>query len=273
LLRSVNWFASHIFDFTIQIAQHIEIGGIVKIVNIQQPVYLFAGGRGKSIAATFSSVRNVIKSTGKKRPEIAFVGAASLKDNWLIYAILAGIIKFGCSCRVRRVVIAPRRADLDKARDILCRADAVFVSGGDVEVGMQVLKEKNMVGFLQDLARQGKLFIGASAGSIMLSAEWVRWRDPKDDASAELFSCLGIVPIICDTHAEKDNWAELKTALQLKKDGRPGYGITSGAYLKVYPDGRLEAESGPIVRYIFRNGTIECQPDLLPGGGMNARNR
>jgi peptidase E len=233
-------------------------------MNTQKPVYLFAGGRGKSLTATFSSLRNIIKSLGKKRPDIAFVGVASFKDNWLIYAVLSGIIKFGCRCRVRRVVIAPRRADLDQAREILRTADAIFVSGGDVEVGMQVLKDKKMVAFFQDLAGQGRLFIGTSAGSIMLCREWVRWRDPRDESSAEMFACLGIVPLICDTHAEKDDWAELKTALQLKKDGQTGYGITAGAYIKVYPDGRLEPAGGPVVRYIFRNGAIEPQADLLP---------
>jgi peptidase E len=232
-------------------------------MNTQQPIYLLAGGRGHSIGTTFSNVRKIIRGIGKAKPDIAFVGAASMKDNWLVYAILSMVIKTGCNCRVNRVVIAPRNADLNKAREILRKADVVFISGGDAEVGMQVLKEKNMVGFLQDLARQGKLFLGVSAGSIMLSREWVRWKDPRDDSSARLFPCLALVPTICDTHAEQDDWVELKTALQLKAAG-PGYGITSGAYLKAYPDGRLEAEVGPVSRYTCLNGKVERQSDLLP---------
>ena len=121
-----------------------------------------------------------------------------------------------------------------------------------------------MVEFFQELARQGKLFIGASAGTILMSREWVRWRNPKNDASAELFPCLGLVPFLCDTHAEADDWAELKTALQLEKDDVTGYGINSGAYLKVYPDGRLEAEVGKVARFVRRNGKIERQSNLLP---------
>jgi peptidase E len=234
-------------------------------MNTQQPIYLLAGGHShRSILTTFSNVRKIIKNIGKVKPDIAFVGAASLKDNWLIYVIISTFIKAGCNCRIHRVVIAPRNADLKKARAMLQNADAVFISGGDVEVGMQVLKEKNMVGFLQDLARQGKLFIGASAGSIMMSKGWVRWRDPNDDSTVELFPCLGLVPIYCDTHAEKDDWVELKAALQLEGAGTPGYGITSGAYLKAYPDGRLEAEVGAVVRYTLLNGKIERQADLLP---------
>ena len=229
-----------------------------------QPIYLIAGGRGRSILTTMVYVRKIIQGIGKKRPEIAYVGAASLKDNWLIYVMISSFIKAGCNCRIQRVVTAPRNANLQKAREILNKADAVLISGGDVEAGMQVLQEKNMVEFFQDLAKQGKPFIGISAGTIMMSKEWVRWGNPEDDSTVELFPCLGLVPIICDTHCEIDDWTELKTALQLERTVVTGYGITSGACLKVYPDGRLEAEAGSVERYIRRDGKIERQPDLLP---------
>jgi peptidase E len=234
-------------------------------MNNQQPVYLFAGGRGRAILSTFSNIRKIIKNIQKKKPAIAFVGAASLKDNWLVYALISVLIKAGCNCQIQRVVIAPPNADLDKAKTLLQNADAVFMSGGDVEAGMQVLTEKNMVGFFQELARQGKIFIGVSAGSIMLSKEWVRWSDPSDDSTIALLPCLGIVPLICDTHAEKDSWVELKTAIQLKGPGTTGYGITSGACLRAYPDGRLEASEETVTCFTTINDKIEKQPDLLPG--------
>ena len=172
------------------------------------------------------------------------------------------VIKAGCSCRINRVVLARRNADIRKAQETLRTADAVFISGGDVEAGMRILNEKNMAGFLRDLAKSGKQFFGASAGSIMMCKGWVRWRDPEDDTTAELFPCLNLVPVYCDTHAEKDDWTELKTALSLDGAGTPGYGITSGAYMKVYPDGRLEAEVGPVARYRVVEGEIERQADL-----------
>jgi len=230
----------------------------------QQPIYLFAAGRNSGIRITLASIGKIIKSIGKAKPDIAFVGAASSNDKWMVYALISALIKAGCKCRIRRVVLAPPKADLKKARRILQEADAVFMSGGDVEVGMQVLKERNIVGLMEDLARQGKLFLGVSAGSIMMCKDWVRWKDPDDDSTAELFPCLGLVPIICDTHAEEDDWAELKAALQLAGVGTLGYGISSGACLKAYPDGRLEADGGPVVRYAFLKGKIKRQADLLP---------
>ena len=137
-------------------------------------------------------------------------------------------------------MIAPPGADLKKARNILESADIVFISGGDVEAGMEILQEKNMIDFLTGLYRQGKPFFGISAGALMLAAKWVRWRDPDDDDSAELFDCLGFAPVICDAHDEQAGWEELQAALMLEKEGVKGYGLAAGSAIKVTHDGKVE---------------------------------
>jgi hypothetical protein len=194
------------------------------------------------------------------------VGTASFKDNRLMFLLMAALIKSNCKCRVRRVAIAHPKADIPKAKELLLTAEIIFMSGGDAEEGMGILKEKNMDGFIRDLVKEGKPIMGMSAGTIMMSNEWVCWQDPDDDATAGLYSCLGLAPVICDTHAEGDDWVELKAALQLKPDGTVGYGIPSGAYLKAYPDGRLEAQAGAVARFCKSDGKIGRMPDLLPSG-------
>jgi len=154
------------------------------------------------------------------------------------------------------------RGDVRKAKDILLSADAILVGGGDVEAGMQVLEEKGMSGIFCALYEEGKLCFGVSAGSIMLAREWVRWRDPNDDATAELFPCLGVATVLCDTHSEADHWEELQAALVLKEDGSLGYGITSGACLKVYPDGGVEALGGAVHVYARQGKAAVRQADV-----------
>lgn len=230
-------------------------------MNVTKPVYLIAGGRDRR---SFKSIIKMIREdTGKSKPTIAYVGVAS-GDSLPFYLMMSPMIKETGDCQIKRVLIAPKKADLNKAQAILESADAIFVSGGDVEAGMHVLDEKDMTGFLTGLFRRGKVFFGSSAGSIMLGREWVRWRDPDDDSTAELFPCLGVAPIICDTHAEADDWEELKTALRLKEEDTQGYGIPSGSCLKVYPDGRLEALDGAIARFVRRGDSMIRQPELLP---------
>jgi len=223
-----------------------------------RPVYLLAGGRGSANQAIFKAI---CKELGKPKPHIAYVGVASDEDRGF-FRFMEGEIVKASRCDVHQVLIASPRANLDKAREVLHEADAVFMSGGDVEAGINILRAKGMFAIFAELQREGKLFFGASAGSIMLGAEWVKWHDPHDDSSAELFQCLGVAPVICDTHAEEDDWVELKAALHLKEDKAVGYGIPSGGCLKVYPDGRLEALGRPVARYTRKGHKVVALDDL-----------
>jgi len=217
----------------------------------QAPLYLIAGGRS-SIRSRGPDplVQAVIHRTGVRRPTVAYVGAAS-RDNPAFRVMIGGLLK---KAGAGDVVLAPlcgRRADPDKARQVVAAADLVFMSGGDVEEGMRVLGQAGMIPFLRRLRRAGRPFFGVSAGSIMLAAAWVRWADPEDDGSAELFPCLRFAPVLCDTHGEDEGWGELKAALSLRPVGAAGYGIVSGAALVVGPDGFLSAMGGEV--HVFRN--------------------
>jgi len=229
-------------------------------MNNPRPVYLLAGGRGSSNQVVFKTILNEIFKTD---PLIAYVGAANNDDKWFYGFMGKEIIKAG-KCTLKHALISSRRADLNKAQDIMQMADAVFMSGGDVEAGMRILESKNLINFLQDLYQKGKVFFGLSAGSIMLCREWVRWSNPNNDSTAELFPCLNIASVICDTHAEEDEWEELRTALKLQINGSIGYGIPSGACLKVCPGGHLEAIGGDIARYIKRGNKVVRIDDLVP---------
>ena len=78
-----------------------------------------------------------------------------------------------------------------------------------------------------------------------------------------------MAPVICDTHAEEDDWQELKALLALEEDNVKGYGIPSGAAIKVSPDGKIEALGGAIHQYIRRGERVERIPDILPANGRH----
>jgi peptidase E len=228
----------------------------------EKPVYLIAGspGRRRGSDPLFQAA---LRESGKPSPSVGYVGTAS-DDNVWFFRMIERELKNAGADSVNRAIITPRKADLGKARDILAAADIIFISGGDMERGMEVLREKGMVDFLVQLYREGKPFFGVSAGSIMLAKEWVRWRDPDDDSTAELFPCLGFAPVICDAHDEENDWQELKAALKLEKDNVIGYGIVSGAAIKVFPDGKAEAQGNAIPRYVRHGERVDRIPDILP---------
>jgi peptidase E len=234
-------------------------------MNNMKPVYLLAGGRYTVRPTPDPLLEAVFKESGVPSPTIVYVGTAN-NDMPDFFDRVAGMFREAGSGKVTHAIITPAKADLEKAKTILKSADIIFISGGDVERGMQVLQEKNTVKFLQELYRQGKPFFGLSAGSIMLAKEWVRWTDPEDDTTAEIFPCLNIAPVLCDTHGEQDGWEELQALLGLEPDDTIGYGIVSGTAIKVFPDGKVEALGGSCHRFIKHGDKVERLPDLVPRG-------
>jgi peptidase E len=230
--------------------------------NKINPVFLLAGGRHSRSKKPDPLLVAVFKEFGIKSPAVAYSGTASDDDKDFFRFISASFTDAGAD-KVTHAVIAPDGADLKKAQKILDAADIIFVSGGDVEAGMEVLIQKKMLAFFNGLYKQGKPFFGISAGAIMLAEKWVRWPDPDDDDSAELFPCLGYAPIICDTHDEQGGWEELQAALMLEKQGVKGYGLASGSGVKVSSNGKVEAIGGTVYQYIRQSGGVKRIEDLL----------
>jgi peptidase E len=228
-----------------------------------KPVYLLAGGRSANRGANDLLIRTAFRESGKKSPSVGYVGTASDDDEGF-FNRLAGMFGENGAGEVKHALLAPDNADISRAKYILKHSDMICISGGDVDTGIQILKEREMVNFLAELYQEGTPFFGISAGSIILAKEWVRWRNPDDDATAEVFPCLGLAPVLCDTHDEKGGWEELKVLLMLEKDGATGYGIATGTALRVFPDGRMEALGGAVHQYVGRSGKIERISDVMP---------
>lgn len=219
------------------------------MVKICAPIFLIAGRRGmRERKGPDPLLEEVFRRTGVRRPTIGYVGAASGENVEFRLLMATRLQKAGAG----KVILAPlcgRRRDAGRAKSVLEASDLVFFSGGDVEEGIGVLKEKGITDDLKRLYREGKPFFGVSAGTIMLARRWIRWADPDDDASSELLDCLGLAPILCDTHGEDEDWEELRALLGLSPVGRIGHGIASGTAIVVEPEGAVSALGGDVHRF------------------------
>jgi len=121
---------------------------------------------------------------------------------------------------------------------------------------MRRLRDRDLLPALRKKHGAGTPFFGISAGAILLSRSWIRWRDPDDDGSAELFECLGLAPLLCDCHGEEDGWGELKALLALAGGHQVGHGIRAGAALRVSADGVVEPLCGEVDRLEVRGGRV-----------------
>jgi hypothetical protein len=98
----------------------------------------------------------------------------------------------------------------------------------------------------------------------MLARKWVWWRDPHNHKSAEIFPCVGLPPILCNTHGEGEGWEELKTLLTLSPTGAIGYGIPSRAAIVVKPDRTLSVLGGKVDRFQRRTNGVVRIKGLVP---------
>jgi cyanophycinase-like exopeptidase len=228
------------------------------------PLYLIASGRGSPRPRGPDPImEEIVRNTGVTRPSVAYVGAAS-GDNAAFRLMVGHMLQKAGAGKVILAPLCGRKADPERAAEVLKAADIVFISGGDVEEGMSVLQETGMIPVLRKLCKSGKPFFGVSAGSIMLATKWVRWSDPNDDASAELFPCLDFAPVLCDTHSEGDGWVELKALLALCPVGAIGYGIVSGSTLKLETDGGAVALGGPVDVFRRRAKGVVQEKSMTP---------
>jgi peptidase E len=233
-----------------------------------QTLHLVGGGPG-TVLALRRHFRAALDAIQRPRPLVAYVGAASDDSRTFFSMVRGGLALALGRSRLQLARIASPRAKASEARALLEDSDMVFVSGGDVEHGMNVLRDRDVAATLVAVARRGTPMFGISAGSLMLAREWVRFAD-DDDAKAELFPCLGIAPVHVDAHSEEDGWSELRVVVRLlhaRGERAPvGYGLTRKGGLRIsIDDGRrvtMRPFGTPIPRIVVRAGRVVEGPPL-----------
>jgi peptidase E len=225
-----------------------------------QTTHLFGGGPG-ALLALRRFFREALSEVASEDPLVAYVGVAS-NDNHGFFTMIRGGLALTRG-RMKMARIASASAAASEARELLEEADLVFVSGGDVDLGMKILHDRDVATTVRRLARAGTPMFGISAGSIMLGREWVRFPDEDDEQSAELFPCLGIAPVHVDAHDEADDWSELRSLVRLLHErgdaDAVGYGLTRKGGLRVDVDGdRVEMMpfGTETPRFVVRSGKV-----------------
>ena len=224
-------------------------------VGVEKPAFLLAGGRQTSEA---EMARLISLAFGaEKNPRVAYIGAAN-SDNVLFFGRMKSFLMRAGAKRVDFVRLAKEKIDLGSVKTALSSSDVIFLSGGEVEDGMLWLKRHGLADYLKELYFENRQFVGVSAGTIMMGAHWVRWEDPDRYTGPELFNCLGIIPAIFDTHAEDEDWIELKAALTLCGDGERGYGVAAGGLVCADSRGMPLNVAGSFLTYVNDNGVIRA---------------
>jgi peptidase E len=240
---------------------HADTGGKIPALSdmeradtkVETPAVLIAGGRPLNPAAMTAMMSRAFE--GMEKPHVAYIGTAN-GDSTAFFQMMKPLLKKSGANKVSFVRLAKKNPDLEAARNVLAGADLIFLSGGEVEDGMNWLKKHGLCGFLKDLYESGKRFMGVSAGVIMMGTHWVRWDVPGDDSTAQLFPCLGIIPKRFDVHGESEDWVELKAALKLLGNGSRAYGLPGGSMISADSQGTLVNLQKEYLVFVNEGGRI-----------------
>jgi len=217
---------------------------------LRRPVTLIGGQFRSRHFGTLPYLHDAVALTREQAPLALYIGAANGDDESFGTGLCALVAAAGAEDIVWPKLVA-RRGAAAAARAALERVHFVFVGGGDVEAGMDVLRRAQLVANLRAAAARGVVFAGMSAGAIMLGERWVRWpRADAGDDEAETYECLGIAPCALDCHGEADGWAEARSfaavrARELKRKAKV-YGVPSGGALVARSGGKMHARGEPV---------------------------
>lgn len=168
----------------------------------------------------------------------SYIGAANSDREPFFENMKAILLQIGVQS-VDFLRLATKDVDIDEIKRKLSESNLIFISGGEVEDGMKWLEYHNLSDFFRLQYSLGKQFICVSAGTIMMGRYWVNMDEDNLGANPKLFGCLGIIPCIFDTHAENEEWIELKTALNLLGEGSIGYGLPTLGIITATSEGEL----------------------------------
>ncbi|MCL1914802.1 MAG: Type 1 glutamine amidotransferase-like domain-containing protein [Eubacteriaceae bacterium] len=215
---------------------------------IEKPAILLSGG----------SLMNADKMVGILAPfigdatwnRVAYIGCAN-SDKKSSFDSACSLFRFFGATNVDFVKLAQETIDEASTKLVISRADVIFLSGGDPEVGMRWIQKHNLTGFLKELYNDGMQFVATSAGAIMMGTSWVYWDYPDYEGPPSLMDCLGMIPCVFDTHGEEDNWIEMKTMLQLMGAGSIGYGLAKGCIVSADSSGYLENLNNKLITFTY----------------------
>ena len=160
---------------------------------------LFLASFFKDVAGLFNGFVDGA-CVGKK---VCFIPTAALKEKVTFYvgADRKALLKFGMDVCDLEVASASEA----EITDTIAGADYVFVSGGNTFFLLQELRRTGADRLIVEHIASGKVYIGSSAGSVVLSKniEYIRHMDSLDDAPGldGDFTGLGVVDFCVVPHA------------------------------------------------------------------------
>lgn len=215
-------------------------------------------GRGDKVYSTKEIDEEVVKMSGKEKPNFLFIGlASSFSDSYydtmkLIYRNL------GCECAYLKKKNILNNPDIVK--DKIKNADIIYVAGGDTIKLLNDLKEYNIVPLIKEAIEEDTVIAGISAGAIMVSKEGysdaAKLRGESD--KYDFLEGLNFIDLIFSPHHNEEKVNEMIGEIGSRKV----YSLENNTALKIIDNKYEVIKSDKNAKaYLVTNKGVEELPD------------
>lgn len=174
-------------------------------------------GRGGTRTEVTPISREIIRLSGKKKPQILFIPTASFDDPSYISAFQDHFGK-QLACCVDVLCICLRKPSVFQIARKIHNADIIYVGGGNTLMMMNRWKKFGIDPLLRQAWSRGKVLCGTSAGAICWfrqgNSDSRKYKNPK--AGLIKVTGLGLIDAMVCPHydVEKDREPELKRMMR-----------------------------------------------------------
>lgn len=171
---------------------------------------IFAIGGGEiKLRETLAIDKEIIKSSGKKHPQLLFIPTASSEAEAYVETVNQ---YFGeeLGCKVDTLFLIDSPLTYEQIKDKIMGSDIIYVGGGNTRFLMKIWRESKVDLILMEALEKGIILSGLSAGSICWFDCGQSDSDFADGIPAVRYSCvegLGIVPLLHAPHHNEDHRA------------------------------------------------------------------
>lgn len=223
-----------------------------------KPIFLFADSQllfwQQDGVLFLHSVRDLIETD---EPRAAYIGASN-DDNPDFYSIfVAAMENIGIKmCRMIPSIFT------SEDENFLLAADMILLAGGDALKGWRAFEANGLRDLIVERYMNGALLIGVSAGAMQLGLYVWPETGPSMNSLSSAFSLL---PFIISPHDEKQEWHQLRKALQMGKTNFSGIGIPGGGGMIYHTDHSIEPIRFPLHEFSLDDDKIKASL-LYPKG-------
>ncbi len=129
-------------------------------------------------------------------------------------------------------------------------ADLILLSGGDPDLGWEVMKTQGMIEIIRQKYLAETVLMGVSAGAIQLAWEL---GGEEGKASKPMFQ---FAPFLVDVHDEDQDWQRLKQTIKQSSSMKRGLGICKQSGVIYHDDQTLEMLGKPAHEFIYKNESL-----------------